>query len=767
MDKTNNNADATKKEYSLQAYAQREYPLSPDIRQSSYTPEYSVEDFHLRDYLHIVFKRKWIVISFFISVVITTAILSFFMVPVYQSTVTIKIDNQNPDALTNPGQSAANPATDYVITQLELLKSRALAEKVVKDLNLGSSERFLPVQSKLSRAWEISIYPIKSSISAFTSLFKSEDPDANASHFSQTAQPYREEIPIYLSSALISRLQVTPVKNSQLVKISFEANDPQVSTNVANAVAKAYIEYDLESRIDANRRAQEFLEKQISDTKQKTQNTESKLNEYASRNQIIFLDGSKESVLTKKLTEVTSSLGTASTERINKEAIYNQIKESGTAIPEILNNTLIQGLLREHATLEAEYSNLSKTFTPDFPKMKNLKNQIDSISNRLESEKARLKQSLEADYFAALKKENYLKKSSDSLKAQVLHFQERAVEYESLKREIDVDKELHNVLLQKLNEVGIAVMSKASSIQIVDSAVYPRSPIKPNKQRNLLLSVIFGLMGGIGLAFFVEYFDDTVKDTQEIEKLVRLPSLGIIPFQTQLNPETKHLLAKSDFSNPVSEAFRSIGTFLLLSSSTNPPKTILITSPGAKEGKTTMCINIAAVLAEAVGDGIIIDADLRRPRLHNFFKLDNKNGLSKYLSGNIEFDGNDGRLIKPTSLKGISVITSGPTPPNPSELLYSAKMKDLLDALQATYKFVIIDAPPVMGMPDSILLSNLVDGTVLVVKAGETQKSALAETKKIFNSVNAKLLGVVLNGVKKNDVKYGYYSRYYSSYFVE
>jgi len=180
-----------------------------------------------------------------------------------------------------------------------------------------------------------------------------------------------------------------------------------------------------------------------------------------------------------------------------------------------------------------------------------------------------------------------------------------------------------------------------------------------------------------------------------------------------------------------------------------------------------MCINIASALAEAVGDGIIIDADLRRPRLHNYFKVDNKNGLSKYLSGNIEFDGNDGRLIKPTSLKGISVITSGPTPPNPSELLYSAKMKDLLDALQSTYKFVIIDAPPVMGMPDSILLSNLVDGTVLVVKAGETQKTALAETKKIFNSVNAKLLGVVLNGVKKNDVKYGYYSRYYSYYFVE
>jgi len=276
-------------------------------------------------------------------------------------------------------------------------------------------------------------------------------------------------------------------------------------------------------------------------------------------------------------------------------------------------------------------------------------------------------------------------------------------------------------------------------------------------------------MGGIGLAFFVDYFDNTVKDTQEIEKGMRLPSLGMVPLQTEMLPKTnsRPLLVSSDMTNPVSEAFRSIGTFILLSSSTTPPKTILVTSPGAKEGKTTMCINIAAALAEAMGDGIIVDADLRKPQLHNFFKMDNKSGLSKYLSGNIGFEGNGVSLIRQTLLKGISVIPAGPIPPNPSELLYSARMKDLLDALQAKYSFVIIDAPPVIGMPDSILLSSLVDGTILVVKAGETQKNALAEAKRVFNNVNAKLLGVVLNGVKKNDLKYNYYSEYYSSYFVE
>ncbi len=245
-----------------------------------------------------------------------------------------------------------------------------------------------------------------------------------------------------------------------------------------------------------------FLEKQITDVKAKTEASENDLNRYASKNQIIYLDSGKQSVLTQQLSEINNGLSETSTERMRKEALYNQIKESGTTIPEILNNPLIQDLSKEHASLEAEYSNLSRTFTPDFPKMKNLKSQIDTVSDRLESEKSRLIKSLQSDYYASLKKEKYLKNSFESLQGQVLNFQEKAVEYETLKREVDTNKELHNSLLQKLNEVGIAAMSKASSIQVVDKAVYPRKPSKPNKSLNFFLSVIFGVMGGVGLAFF-------------------------------------------------------------------------------------------------------------------------------------------------------------------------------------------------------------------------------------------------------------------------
>jgi polysaccharide biosynthesis transport protein len=755
MDNNTKN-DAAKNQYGIQPYMQREFSVTPEVRY----PDITVEDnIHLRDYIKVILKRKGIVFGFFISIVLSTMLLSLLMVPVYRSSVVIKIDKQNPEAVSMPGVQTFKPGKDYYTTQYELLKSRVLAEKVIKKLDLEDNPRFLPMQSKLSRAADVVTYPVKNASNFFASFFSSDSgkPAEGSSK--------KREVPLYISNSLISRLEVTPVKDSQLVKLTFEANDPEISMLVTNAMADAYIEYDMESRVDSSKQAKEFLEKQIADTKIKTETSENNLNRYASANKIVFFESGKQSVLAQKLSEINGGLSTASTERMKKEALHRQIKESGSAIPEILNNSLIQGLSKEHASLEAEYSNLSRTFTPDFPKMKNLKSQMDAVKKRIDSEKAQLAKSIESDYQAALKKERYLKDSFEDIQNNVLTFQEKTVQYETLKREVDVNKGLHNSLLEKLNEVGIAAMSKASSIQIVDKAVYSGRPSKPDISLNFLLSVVFGLMGGIGLAFFVEYFDNTVKDTQEIEKGIRLPSLGVIPLQSNIAAETRPLLVSSGATNQVAEAFRSIGTFLLLSSSEKPPQTILVTSPGGKEGKTTICINIAVALAEAIGDGIIIDADLRKPRLHSVFKIDNRTGLSKYLSGNIDFDSTDGKLIRPTSLKGISVIPSGPTPPNPSELLYSARMKDLLDALQSIYSFVIIDAPPVMGMPDSILLSSIVDGTVLVVKAGETQKNVLSETKKVLRNVNAKLLGVVLNGVKRTDMKYDHYSHYFSSYF--
>ncbi len=757
--------------YPVQRYEAKVYP-APQRRDS---PDFGAEEeAHLRDYVSIVLRRKKVVAAFLFAVFILTMLMSLMMTPVYKSTVIIKIDKETSSALTVQGLDIGQPGVDYYQTQYELLKSRALAERVVKKLSLGKRKDFLPAPSKWSVLSETLLGPLK----AFASVFTTERRETA----SQAAAAPATDVPLYLSNSLISRLTVSPIKNSQLVKVSFEANSSEVSAAVTNAVAEAYIEYDLDSRIHASKQARDFLETQVESTKKKVEDSERMLNQYAARNAIIFVDSDKLSINNQKLSELSASLSSVSSERIQKEALYRQIKESGPENPVVLNNPLIQGLAREHATLEAEYFNLSRTYTADYPKMKSLRSQMDSLKDRMEKEKASITTSLESDYHAALRKEAHLNRVVEAQKQKVLDFQQKSVEYMTLKREVDVNKELHNTLLQKLNQIGVSTMSTATNIQVVDKALSPAFPYKPNIIFNLLLSIFLGLAGGVGLTFVIEYFDNTVKDTRDLERWVRIPTLGLIPHMG-LPPATspskmlpassasghshRPLVASPGSSGPVAEAFRSLGTFILLSSSEKPPKTILFTSCEEKVGKSTVSINTASALTESLAKGVLIDADLRRPRLHHALGIDNTVGLSTLLSGNIDFPSLHTSVIKQTRIKGLSIITSGPVPPNPSELLVSARMQDLLDILSGTFDFIVIDAAPIMGLADPLFLSSIVDGTVLVAKSGSTPRKALVEARKLFHDINSKLLGVVLNGVKGQDLKYGSYNYYYSSYFKE
>jgi len=742
----------------LKPYEPNEIPPSTFIRYLSTEKE---EEVHLRDYINVILKRKWYVIVFLVSVIITTMALTLLMAPVYKSTIVLKIEGGDPNILSFKGVEVTKPGPDYYTTQYELLKSRVIAAKVVKKLELHKNKDFIPVQDDLTKIknalTNIITYPIR----LLDSLQKETEVDSLKDKKKDIT--LASDVPDWAINSLISRIEVNPVKNSQLVKVSFESNNPELTMTVTNTIASSFIEYDLESRIEASKEAKEFLSKQIEIATAKVEASEKALNDYSSKNEIIFLDSNKQSILNQKLAEVSTALNSVTAERMQKEALLKEVREGSFENPVILNNPLIQGLKSQHATLEAEYFNLLKTYTPDYPKMKNLKSQMDAIQERIEKEKASIIRSIESDYNAALKKEANLSRAVDSIKKKVLDFQEKAVQYQILKREVDVNKEMLNSLLQRLNEVGVAAMSKATNIQIVDKAIYPVVPDKPNKAMNLLLSIIFGLMGGIGLAFLVEYFDNTVKDARDIEKTAHLPSLGMIPLQKEVIASKRPLIMYSKEKNPVAEIFRSIGTFVLLSTASKPPKTILITSPGEKEGKSTVSLNIAGALVESLGNGVIIDADLRKPKLHNAFNLDNKIGLSTFLSGNIDSISN-GKLIRNTSVKGISLIPSGPIAPNPSELLSSERMRALLSDLYERFNFVIVDAPPLMGMPDSLMLSTIVDGTILVIKAGKTPRTALIESRRLLESVNAKLLGVILNGVKESDLKFGYYSYYYSSY---
>jgi len=427
-----------------------------------------------------------------------------------------------------------------------------------------------------------------------------------------------------------------------------------------------------------------------------------------------------------------------------------------------MNNPLILELKKNLASLDSEYNQKLKTYKPEYPKMVKLKEQIDQIKKKMDSEEKKIITGVKKDYDAALKREKYLRSEFEVQKKEALNLKDRSVQYQILKREVDTNRELYNGLLQKLKETGVSETLKASNIQVIDRAEVPKSPYKPNKRMNIFLSIIVGLFGGIGLVFFVEYLDNTIKTPEDLEKRVSLPTLGFIPFHGDNEGDLPvEYITHADSKSPVSEAYCTLRTFLLLSTGGRPPRIIAITSPASEEGKTTTAINTAISFARSGAKVLIIDADMRRPKLHKLFDVDNTSGLSTYLSGIEELTED---LMKETNIPNLHVITSGPVPPNPAELLNSLRLKELINSLYL-YNFIIFDTPPVIGLPDSLILSSYTDGVMLVAKSGKTTKETTLETRRMLEAVGAKILGIVLNAVDQSAMRYSHYYNYYRSYY--
>jgi polysaccharide biosynthesis transport protein len=391
--------------------------------------------------------------------------------------------------------------------------------------------------------------------------------------------------------------------------------------------------------------------------------------------------------------------------------------------------------------------------------MVRLKDMRDQIKKRIDSETKRIVTSIRRDYDAAVKRESYVRAAFEKQKNEALDLNSRSVQYEILKREADTDRELYNGLLQRLKETGISANLASSNIQILDRAEKPKSPFKPNKKSNITLALAIGLFGGIGLAFFAEYLDNTVKSAEDIEKRICLPSLGLVPVHHEKGKNMPvESVAHFDGNCPVSEAFSSIRTLLLFSTAGRPPKVMMVTSPRSGEGKTTTLLNTAISLTRSGGRVIVVDADMRRPRLHKILKVDNSVGLSSFLSGNAEL-GRD--LIKKTEIPGIDVLPSGPIPPNASQLLGSYRLRELIEGLYPLYSFILFDTAPMIGLSDAAITSTQTDGVILVVRYGQTPREAAQQAGKILAGLNARVLGVVLNAMNETTLKYSYHYQYY------
>jgi capsular exopolysaccharide synthesis family protein len=724
----------------------------------SYPPVQEEKEVHLRDYWKVIWKRRWTVLALFLIVLITTAIVTFTAKPIYRGTTSIQINKEYPQMVDFKEIFSVNMwDLDYYQTQYKILESRTLAKRVIQALKLSEHLEFQPRPLTPFQQWKSNILKPISGLLA--------PPKKNVASEKDPSEDKKETA---LINQFLGKLKVEPIRNSRLVKVHFDSNYPDLSAQVPNILAEHYIQQTVENRFLATEQVKEWLTKQLEDLKAKVERADEALQAFGSKHDIISLD-EKENVTMQRLTELNETLTRAESERMTKEALYKQTKDKDfDALPSILENKLIMDLKQAYIQLEAQYMKLSETFKPEYPEMVRLKNQMQTLQKRIGAETNKVIAGIKADYESSLRRESLVRQAFQQQKAKVMEMQEQGIQYNILKREADTNKELYKGLLQRMKEAGVSAGLTISNIQVVDKAEIPTGPYKPNKKLNLLLAAVVGLFLGIGLAFFFEYLDNTVKTPEEVEQLIRLPSFGMVP---EISYERKKRLEKA--SCPVelvthghpksilSEAYRNIRTSILLSFSEKPPKKIVITSPNPSEGKTTTVINTAIALSQTGAHVLIIDGDMRHPRVHRIFNEENGAGLSNFLSGNAPIES----VIKKTEVPNLYYIPSGPIPPNPSELIGSKLFKVMMDSLGKKFDHIILDSPPTLGFADSVILSTSVDGVVLVVLGGKTPRETLQRAKEVLHQVNAKILGVVINRVDIHRSDYGYYYYRYHYYY--
>lgn len=727
------------------------------------------EQIDLRDYLRVIQKRKWTVITVFAVMVITVIIHAFTATPIYEATTRLIIEKENPNVVSIQEVMAIDASgTDYYQTQYKIIESRRLARKVIKQLHLDKSEEFFPKPkddfiSNLKRSITDTITLIKDSI---VSLLK-RDSDVAAKNLEE----YEEDNA--LVSSFIGRIEVKPIRNSRLVDISFQAKDPVLATKIVNTLANAYINLNLETKLKAAKDAVKWLYNRIEEERKKVEKAEQALLQYKEKYNIITdFSSDTEKITAQKLAQLNAQVVDAESKRVEAETRYNQaIFLQGTpdmldSIPEVLNNELIRQIKTMEVELYNRMSELSKKYGSKHPQMVAIESELKTLQKRKAQEINRVVNSLRNEYRVALAKENSLKAALAKQKKESLDLNQKAIEYGVLKREAESAKQMYDLLIKRFKETSLTEDMKTGNIRVMDKAEVPRFPVKPRKKLNILLAMIVGLFMGVGLAFFFEYLDNTIKVPEEVKQYLKIPYLGPVPIivtDTDKNPHGRQppeLVTLHSPKSIASEAYRGIRTSILFSSAESEPRVILVSSAGPEEGKTISTANLAITMAQSGSKVIVIDCDLRRPRIHKLFDIPRDQGLTNLLVGNMEIK----EAIFDTRIPNLDIIPCGPIPPNPSEILGSSRMEKLIEVLKKSYKRIIIDSPPITAVTDAMVLAKSVDGVVLVIHANDTAREIVKNGLSQLQGVGARVLGAILNGVDMARDSYYYYQYYYYYY---
>jgi polysaccharide biosynthesis transport protein len=749
--------------YPAHYYPPPEYP--------GYGQDFGEEDsVNLLDYWRVLVKRRWTILTFTAVVLAFTAITTFKAVPIYRSTIKVQIDPEQSNLLpfkeTGDMGSTYSLSQEYLQTQFKVLESQTLAARVIKSLNLDSDPVFLseakPTARSKTSQW------VRDLLGLNEKGYKNSDRDNESDQVAPLVKYFGKN------------LSTSPIRNSRLVDISYESRNPKLAADVANKLADEYIQMNFETKFNATNTASDFLAKQLVDLKAKVENSEEALVRF-SREHDIYELSDKQNVILQKLSDLNTNLTAVQAERIQKESVWKIVQQAGPGnFPEVLRNKLIEGLETNLANLKVQQAKLAAAFRPGWPELDQVNGQVAEAEGQLSAERQKAIKNTETEYRTAVQREILL---ADALAAQKLEangFNQNSIQYNIIKRQVETEKQLYDGLLQRMKEAGVSSGLKSNNIHVVDPATPQSVPYRPNKLLNLSLGLSLGLLFAIALAFFLEHLDSSIKTPDDIDRYIKLPALGVIPSAASLLPSSRRkllavpggaggakaadigksveLITYNDTKSLISEAYRNLRTSVLLSSgSGRPPKILLVTSSQAGEGKTTTAINIAITLAQTGDKVILLDCDMRNPRVHRVIGLENTAGMSTFLSGNSDLSS----LIQQSEIPNLFAVSAGRVPPNPAELLGSARMKQGLTLLDEYFDHIVIDSPPVLSVTDARIIGSLVDGVVLVVKGGETPKEAVQRTKRLLQEVHAHILGTLLNNVDVHSADYYYYSKYY------
>src|SRR6266403_365731 len=743
------------------------FPDSYEILDPQEAPDF-------RGYARILRKRLPTVLIVFFILFSIALFATLKQKPVYRAQVLLEIQKENPDIPTIQELYELDSVSDaYLRSQYTILRSESLARSVIDQLGLDTLGEF-----NAPEWWSWS---------------RGEKRNVQASQVLATG-PARADREVYqrVLQRFEERLKIDPVNRSRLVSIQFDSHDAGLAARVANSLAENYVDQNLQARWTATQKAADWLSQQLSGVKARLEKSEEHLQNYARRNDLVFLETDKEpsrNVENDQVQQLQEELTKAEAQRYEKEALYRVVEAGDYAsLPGEFESKVIQDLTERLAELKREYARLSTTFNADYPRVKEIQSQIDEIAVAIQEQRKDAAGRITNEYLAAVRRENLVREALHQEQKQMSQVAARAVQYNILKREVDTNKQLYEGLLQRLKEASVSASLRASNIRIVDSAEPPTNPVKPKIPLNLGVAAILGLGLGFCAAFLQERLDDTLKGTDDVERLFGLSAVGLIPAVSQLNgnhngvsrllEHTKALSRKENDNGrkpdaawhridekgetnaALVEAFRSLRTSILLSTADHPPSSLLVTSTQPGEGKTTIATNLAIALAQVGQRVLLVDADLRSPSLHRLFGMRDSSGLVSYLTGHQDWH----TVVRPSGSLGLDLLFCGPIPPNPSELLSSRSMGELIRSAREQYEFVILDSAPMLALADSRILATLVSGVLLVVKNAMIPREHVKQALFGIHSVGANVIGVALNRV---DLHTNGYFDYHADYFPD